>query len=137
MTTPKQTDQQQRQKVTAHWLDNLLDTHLACRDLGHGWTRNTDYWWKDPYWVRTLYCHRCHTEKHQLFDADTDDLIKSRINKYPKGYQKPNDGVRGRLLRTQIRLQMRTRNRPQQTPIPDELHRLLINYTHLRNDQTQ
>lgn len=70
------------------WADDLPDTFIACRDMGHTWRPFRA--WYDPEergYQRVLRCGRCKTERRQLI-SESGAILTGGYD-YPEGYTAP------------------------------------------------
>lgn len=68
------------------WAEELPDSYLLCRDIGHSWRPFRAFVQADGY-RRTMRCQRCTTERHQ--DLSLRGHVLSSSYSYPEGYQAP------------------------------------------------
>jgi hypothetical protein len=71
--------------ITA-WTDELPDTLILCRDLGHTW-RPARAWLEDGGYGRVMRCARCRTERHQYLTMG--GHVMSNRYDYADGYLAP------------------------------------------------
>jgi len=71
-----------------HWAEELPDTYILCRDLGHNW-RPFHAWWdaNDRAFVRILRCRNCRGQREQVLDH-LGRAVKNAYE-YADGYQRP------------------------------------------------
>lgn len=75
-------------KLVSDWAGKLAGAFLSCRDMGHVWKPFTArYVPEDRYYIRTLRCSRCHTERIQ--ELTLAGMIGRSWYKYPDGYAAP------------------------------------------------
>lgn len=70
----------------AAWTDDLPDTLILCRDLGHLW-RPARAWIEDHSYGRVMRCARCKTERHQALTM-SGHVVSNRYD-YADGYLAP------------------------------------------------
>lgn len=75
-------------KVVAAWSEDLPDSFIMCRDMGHTWRPFRARFSSDANgYERVLRCGRCKTERSQTISMS--GLILSGAYTYPEGYQAP------------------------------------------------
>ena len=75
-------------KEVAAWSENLPDSFLLCRDMGHTWRPFRAYYSTELHaYERVLRCGRCKTERKQSIAEN--GLILSGSYDYPDGYTAP------------------------------------------------
>lgn len=87
------------------WADNLPDSFLLCRDMGHTWRpRSATYDDKVRMYVRVMECGRCKTRRTQELDQ-SGGIVHAGYD-YREGYLAPSGvGRINRDLRSSLRLE--------------------------------
>jgi hypothetical protein len=98
-------------RIYAAWGEELPDSYLQCRDLGHLWRPYTASWEsQERAYRRVLVCTRCTTERTQWVSANG-HISHGNAYAYPDGYSAPAgtgrmDGGARDALRLQSVLRM-------------------------------
>lgn len=79
-------------KVTrayAEWGEDLPESYLQCRDMGHVWRPYVASWEPaERAYRRVLHCPRCGTERTQWISA-SGHIAHGNAYAYPEGYSAP------------------------------------------------
>jgi hypothetical protein len=75
-------------KAVASWSEDLPDSFLMCRDMGHTWRPyRAKFNPEENGYDRVLRCGRCKTERQQTISMS--GMILTGHYSYPEGYQAP------------------------------------------------
>ena len=76
--------QAERRGLIKEFVEELPDTFLQCREMGHNWRPFTASRYRDGGFLRVLRCSRCYCKKEQ--DLSSTGMILSTQYKHPEGY---------------------------------------------------